>query len=1201
MKISIGPLKIHITIGTHHAAANEPIQEQPDLFSTGIATYRSLYNEKADQLVLRIQQIEQASASSSYSINQKNRIALIVEEVLPPPKTEQEAAYHNFIRYCLVTNSNQDLQVTNVVQQLLLLLHIPKEPYQLPKLQPLSLETVMLPMAKLGASFVGKDVLDTPIDQRPIDLSSPFVDYLKGRQIVSYTETLIDKVKSEFDPKSADWVHNCEIIQQLTLSLLGLQHLKHPSLLFEGELKEAIHDTVEQLPGVMKKLSEMLQELENHILPGSGGLRFSQLIAYRDFSNRHFNTSQHSKNNQDNVLHFSRDLNGHAHSISIDPKNQRFFVHLKKKGMYQKAILVNRDYTLHKALMVTGNQLNLINDTVWKENSLIMHDIRIREIFRSCPQIVNPPIAITHYSGKSNLPSQAANSSSQNPISSELNPKKTALLEDSYDTNLSAWIEMERTGTALPEILDIFYDVAQGMHRLHINHALHGDINPENIQIKYETSDDTTLIRSVLGNLRYVRPVGRRGKLKPTQARTKEGNRIYTANGNPVLIKPKFMGNELYTPPECSESMKESQSLAGDIWAFGISLWQCMYGKNQTDFPFPLDPEISISTQIGELTQYYLTKSLKKKMPTPKTLQEACIQRLINRCLKTSPHLRLNSEELLNELLSIKQTPPDPYIPTTTSEQNIQELFQPFTEFEERMGQRSGGAVVRSCRRVKSLVTLPGQALGSRSLPPELFKVFSKQGKLREHLDEVDKLIRRFFLSKTQPLGEIENAWNALIRTRRVIEKLKGLIDKFQPSHADLLIQHRENLKESSFRLKKQKKKLENSIVANSGGLTYIQIKNYQEFLQKKIKIHKNSHGTMGEGSYVRPIAFHFPKNSEPYLDHAVSLDPLSASLFIHLKKTGSKHRELGKGAVKSVHPSTCIQSNSLSKCADSVTRLDDYDDQEEQLKLLFKNCPYIEDSAEVIALYSKEEIPNLWKSKKKLKPAEIDKIKQEHQPVNVEKLAFFSPLYQPFGKFSYRSGANRNIPLIVKLLTDVAKGLSVMHAHGYIHRDIKPGNLLVKKMYIDGKKTLIGVLADLGEATPVAENGIIPLGVTMAGTMHYNAPENCVDENCPSYCRQSFTSDIWAFGILMCQSLYGEHGRDLPFIDNDSQLHIFAQLASLTQETIEQALTERFPEPASPSEERAQIAIRECLRLDPSQRPNAEELAVLLSPPNAP
>jgi serine/threonine protein kinase len=1007
-------------------------------------------------------------------------------------------------------------------------------------------------------------------------------------------------VKSAFFSENTDWISNCETIEQLTFSLLGLQHLNHPSSLFGGELKEAIHESSDELDAAIKGVLETIQELESKQIPGGYGITFAQMVAYRELYKTNAGYREYDESNQNCALHIPRDGNNPGHAVTLDPLNNRFFVHLKKKGEFKNAVLKSSNYTVHKAVMVVENQLILINETVYQRDLLMRHDIELRKIFSDCPYIINPPLAITHYPDKKSQTRQITCSSSEMYLEPHTSAEKTALLGDCFDINLSAMIAKKQAKEDHAQTIDILLDAAQGLDRLHTSHSLHGDINPDNIQIRYVDVNQSMKAQGLLGNLKHVREVGRDEKIKHLPERVNEEMRTHSDERHVFFRIPEYTGNEYYAPPECCEQLDEPKSLSGDIWAFGITLWQSIYGEHAKDFPFKFNDVSPILMQISELTQYYINKSLKKRMPLPRTYQEAAIQNLIQRCLKRNPQLRIKSAELVKELQKIKQLPTTPYPLATASEQNICDLFQPFAEFEKNIGSHSKKSVGHSLRRATSHIKLPRHSTGTRSLPPELFNIFSKQGKLRKHLEEAGKLIRKSYLVKPHPIEEIEKTWISLSNARHVIGKLEKLMDKFQQTNADLLVEHREELGNTSSRLEQLEKWINHSIVLNSGGLTYGQIKYYRQLLKAKLKVHKTTLGTMGEEGYERPIAYHFPKGSEKGLTHAISLEPGTKSLFIHLKKTGLIHKELGKGAVKSVHSCVQLKNNTITECADVVIRFEAYDDQEEQLKLLFKDCPYIEDAANVVVLYEKNEIPNLWKSKKNLNQEEIEKIKQEQQSVTVRKLAFFSPLYQSFGKLSYHCGEERNISLIVQLLSDVSKGLLEMHSKNYIHRDLKPGNILIKTMANHGNRNLIGVLADMGEATLVAGDGMIPTGIPMAGTMHYNSPEICLDENDPNYRRQSFASDIWAFGVLMCQSLYGKHGRDIPFIDNDSQLHIFTQLASLTQETIDEALDQRFPSPlGNPLEERAQIMIKRCLRLNPDQRPDAWELSEMLSEGN--
>jgi Protein kinase domain len=103
------------------------------------------------------------------------------------------------------------------------------------------------------------------------------------------------------------------------------------------------------------------------------------------------------------------------------------------------------------------------------------------------------------------------------------------------------------------------------------------------------------------------------------------------------------------------------------------------------------------------------------------------------------------------------------------------------------------------------------------------------------------------------------------------------------------------------------------------------------------------------------------------------------------------------------------------------------------------------------------------------------------------------------------------------RLAHDIAMGLSDLHRVGALHRDVKPGNILVDR---DGRAWLIDFelikILDLTTQTP---RGIEPLGTTV-----YMAPEQFVGPVVPE-------SDLWAFGLVIIEMLTGrqpvlEHGR---------------------------------------------------------------------------
>lgn len=71
-------------------------------------------------------------------------------------------------------------------------------------------------------------------------------------------------------------------------------------------------------------------------------------------------------------------------------------------------------------------------------------------------------------------------------------------------------------------------------------------------------------------------------------------------------------------------------------------------------------------------------------------------------------------------------------------------------------------------------------------------------------------------------------------------------------------------------------------------------------------------------------------------------------------------------------------------------------------------------------------------------------------------------------------------VPRALGLLASAAEGLLAVHAAGFVHRDVKPSNLLLRR---DGRV----VLTDFGIALPI---GATPTSPTAEGTLQYMPPE---------------------------------------------------------------------------------------------------------------
>jgi eukaryotic-like serine/threonine-protein kinase len=146
-----------------------------------------------------------------------------------------------------------------------------------------------------------------------------------------------------------------------------------------------------------------------------------------------------------------------------------------------------------------------------------------------------------------------------------------------------------------------------------------------------------------------------------------------------------------------------------------------------------------------------------------------------------------------------------------------------------------------------------------------------------------------------------------------------------------------------------------------------------------------------------------------------------------------------------------------------------------------------------------------------------------------------------------------------VEVVRDACHGLDYAHRAGVVHRDVKPGNLLISN------ETGITKLADFGIAKAAEQTRITQVG-SVLGTAAYLSPEQARGEEAGP------ASDIYSLGVCAYQFLTGR----LPH-----EYSSLTELALKQQEDVVEPIREFRPEVPRELDD----AIRLCLEREPGSR----------------